>query len=167
MSNQLWINSCCGGGVKYFMVMPKVKNTENTDKFRRVCQRSRRTYCKFIGLPKQSLFNRVVNPHRDRSMSLLLLTLIIEHQLGLVERWVLPDNSCITIHVDIFVYYMAIVVCALWLADSCNNRELLARCPRHIQSVLVIVGILMDDHVMVKRQLSKRASTGQCHLPIL
>ena len=43
-------------------------------------------------------------------MSLLLLTLIIEHQLGLVERWVLPDNSCITIHVDIFVYYMAIVV---------------------------------------------------------
>ena len=43
-------------------------------------------------------------------MSLLLLTLIIEHQLGLVERWVLPDNSCITIHVDIFVYYMAMVV---------------------------------------------------------
>ena len=53
------------------------------------------------------------------------------------------------------------------MADSCNNRELLARCPRHIQSVLVIVGILMDDHVMVKRQLSKRASTDQCHLPII
>ena len=35
-------------------------------------------------------------------MSLLLLTNIIEHQLGLVERWALPDNSFITMHVRYF-----------------------------------------------------------------
>ena len=33
---------------------------------------------------------------------------------------------------------------------SCNDRALLARCSRHIQSVLnLIVDILMDIHVMV------------------
>ena len=33
----------------------------------------------------------------------------------------------------------------------CNDRALLARCPRHIQSVFnLIVDILMDIHVMVK-----------------
>ena len=36
-----------------------------------------------------------------------------------------------------------------WLF-SCNDRALLARCPRHIQSVFnLIVGILMNIHVMV------------------
>ena len=87
------------------MVMPKVKNTE-------IPTNSGGSAKGPGGLTvntAQTMFVRVVNPHRDRSMSLLLLTLIIEHQLGLVERWVLPDNSCITIHVDIFVYYMAIV----------------------------------------------------------
>ena len=37
------------------MGMPKVKNIENTNEFRTVCQISGRTYCKFIGLPKQCL----------------------------------------------------------------------------------------------------------------
>ena len=52
---------------------------------------------------------------------------------------------------------MATIVCAVCLAAkralfSCNDRALLARCPRHIQSVFtcnLIVDILMDIHVMV------------------
>jgi len=43
-----------------------------------------------------------------------------------------------------------------WLF-SCNDQALLARCPRRIQSVFyLIVDILMDIHVMVNWQLSKR-----------
>ena len=57
-------------------------------------------------------------------------------------------------------------VCSYWLF-SCNDRALLARCPRHIQSVLnLIVDILMDTHVVVNWQLSKRVSIDQCHLTV-
>ena len=50
-----------------------------------------------------------------------------------------------------------------WLF-SCNDRALLARCPRHMQSVFnLMVDIPMDIHVMVNWQLSKRLSTDQCH----
>ena len=52
---------------------------------------------------------------------------------------------------------------ALWLAAkqalfSCNDQALPTRCPRHIQSVLNLIDldILMDIHVMVNWQLSKR-----------
>ena len=51
------------------------------------------------------------------------------------------------------LYYMATIVCALWLAAkralfSFNDWALLARCSRHIQSVFnLIVDILMDFHV--------------------
>ena len=62
----------------------------------------------------------------------------------------------------------------LWLAAkralvSCNDGALLQlpRCSRHIQSVFnLIVDILMDIHVMVNWQLSKRASADQCHLTV-
>ena len=41
------------------------------------------------------------------------------------------------------------------------------RCPRQIQSVFnLIVDILMDIHVIVNRQLSKRVSTEQSHLTV-
>ena len=54
-----------------------------------------------------------------------------------------------------------------WLFH-CNDRALLARCPRHIQSVFnLIVDILMDIHVMVNWQLSKRVSADQYHLAVL
>ena len=50
---------------------------------------------------------------------------------------------------------------------SCNDRALLARCLRHIQSVFnLIVDILMDIHVMVNWQLSKRVSADQCNLTV-
>ena len=43
-----------------------------------------------------------------------------------------------------------------WLF-SCNDQALPARCPRRIQSVFnLVVDILMDIHVMVNWQLSKR-----------
>ena len=161
MSNWLYSNNLG----EFFHGHAKSKKYRNTDKFRRVCQISGRTYCKFIGLPKQCLLE-LSTPIKTGQWACYCWQ-IIEHQLGLVERWVLTDNLFMTIPVDIFVCYMATVVCALWLADSCNDRDLLARCPRHVQSMLLIVEILMDDHVMVKRQLSKRASTDLCHLPIL
>ena len=46
---------------------------------------------------------------------------------------------------------MATIVCAAKQAlCSCNDQALLARCPRHIQSVFhLIVDILMDILVMV------------------
>ena len=44
---------------------------------------------------------------------------------------------------------------------SCNDRTLLARCPRHTHSVL---NLIVDIHVMVNWQLSKRVSADQCHL---
>ena len=65
-------------------------------------------------------------------------------------------------------YYIATIVRALWLAAkrtlfSCNDRASLAMCPRHIQSVSnLIVDILMDIHVMVNYELSKRVSAVQC-----
>ena len=46
---------------------------------------------------------------------------------------------------------------------SCNDRSLLARCPRHTQSVL---NLIVDIHVMVNWQLSKRVSADQCHLTV-
>ena len=50
---------------------------------------------------------------------------------------------------------------------SSNDRALLARCPRHIQSVFnFIVDIPMDIHIMVNWQLSKRASAVQCHMTV-
>ena len=73
-----------------------------------------------------------------------------------------------------FLYYMAAIVRALWLAAkralvSCNDGALLQlpRCSRHIQSVFnLIVDILMDIHVMVNWQLSKRVSADQCHMTV-
>ena len=59
-------------------------------------------------------------------------------------------------------YYMATMARSPWLAAkwarlSCNDQALLARFPRHIQSVFnLIVDILMDIRVMVNWQLSKR-----------
>ena len=60
------------------------------------------------------------------------------------------------------------------LVFSCNDHALflvvtlLAGCPRHnIQSVFnLTVDILMDIHVMVNWQLSKRVCTDQCHLTV-
>ena len=47
------------------------------------------------------------------------------------------------------------------------NFVAVCRCPRYIQSVFnLIVDILMDIHVMVNWQLSKRVSTDQCHLTV-
>ena len=44
---------------------------------------------------------------------------------------------------------------------------LLARYPMHIQSVFnLIVDILMDIHVMVNWQLSKRVSADPCHMTV-
>ena len=44
---------------------------------------------------------------------------------------------------------------------------MLARCPRHIQSVFnLIVDILRNILVMVNWQLSKRVSVDQCHLTL-
>ena len=71
--------------------------------------------------------------------------------------------------------YMATIVRTLLLAVFCNDRAffssndriLLARCPRHIQSVF---NFIVDNHpyghpcLMVNRQLSKRVSADQCHL---
>ena len=73
-----------------------------------------------------------------------------------------------------FLYYKAAIVRALWLAAkralvSCNDGALLQlpRCSRHIQSVFnLIVDILMDIHVMVNWQLSKRVSADQCHMTV-
>ena len=53
-----------------------------------------------------------------------------------------------------------------WLF-SCNDRVLLAWCPRHKQSVFnLMLDILIDVHVMFNWQLSKRLSTDQCHLTV-
>ena len=67
-------------------------------------------------------------------------------------------------------YHMATTVRELWLAVflSGNDLALPALCPKHIQSVSDLkVDILMDIHVMVKWQLSKRVSADQCHLTVL
>ena len=58
---------------------------------------------------------------------------------------------------------MATIIRALWLVAkrasfSCNDRELLAN---------LIVDILMDIHVMVNWQLSKRVSADQCQKAVL
>ena len=56
---------------------------------------------------------------------------------------------------NIKTYCMAKIVrvlrlAAKWALFSCNDRVLLARCPRHIQSVFnLIVDTLIDIHVMV------------------
>ena len=73
-----------------------------------------------------------------------------------------------------FLYHMATIVRALWLATkralfSYNDRALLqlARCSRHIQSVFnLIVDIVMDIHVMVNWQLSKRIFADECHMTV-
>ena len=45
---------------------------------------------------------------------------------------------------------MATVVRTLFWLFSCNDRALLARCPRHMQFVFnLMVDIPMDIHVMV------------------
>ena len=50
---------------------------------------------------------------------------------------------------------------------SCNDRTLQARCPRHIQSVInLIVETLIDIHVVISWQLSKRVSADQPHLTV-
>ena len=67
----------------------------------------------------------------------------------------------------VLFYYMATIVRTHWLAVSCNDQAILARYPRHIQSVFnLVVEILMDIHVMVNWQLSKRVSADQCHLTV-
>ena len=57
----------------------------------------------------------------------------------------------------VFIIWLQWYARSDWLF-SCNDQALLARCPRHIQSVFnfMIVDILMDIHVMVNWQLSKR-----------
>ena len=57
-----------------------------------------------------------------------------------------------------YIYYMATIVLAFWLAAErarfpCNNRALLARCQRHIQPVF---NLIVDIPVMVNWQLSKK-----------
>ena len=67
-------------------------------------------------------------------------------------------------------YHMATIVRELWLAVflSGNDLALPALCPKNIQSVSDLkVDILMDIHVMVKWQLSKRVSADQYHLTVL
>ena len=65
-------------------------------------------------------------------------------------------------------YYMATMARSLWLAAkwarlSCNDQALLARFPRHIQSVFnLIVDILMDIRVMVNWQLSSWPVSHNC-----
>ena len=63
---------------------------------------------------------------------------------------------------------MATIVHVLWLAVerarfSCNDQALLARCPKHILSVF---NLIVDIHVMVNWQLSKRVSIDQCHMTV-
>ena len=63
---------------------------------------------------------------------------------------------------------MATIVRTLWSAAkwallSCNDGALLARCPRHIQSVL---NLIVDILVMVNWQLSRRVSADQCHMTV-
>ena len=77
-------------------------------------------------------------------------------------------NCGLLLELIIPYYCMATIIRTLWLAAkwallSCNDWALLARCPRHIQSVLnLIVNIL----VMVNWQLSKRVSADQCHMTV-
>ena len=66
------------------------------------------------------------------------------------------------------IYFMATIVHVLWLAVerarfSCNDQALLARCPKHILSVF---NLIVDIHVMVNWQLSKRVSIDQCHMTV-
>ena len=50
---------------------------------------------------------------------------------------------------------------------SCNGWALLARCPRHIKSVFNLTfDILMDIHVMINWQLSKRVSADRFNLTV-
>ena len=72
------------------------------------------------------------------------------------------------------LYYVATIVCTLWLAAkralfSFNDWALLAMCSRHIQSMFnLIVDILMDFHVnWLIDSCQKRLSTDQCYMTVL
>ena len=100
---------------------------------------------------------------------------VLENKYFLKRRLTWPANiESDSIPWITFLYYVATIVRAFWLAAkralfSCNDRALLqlARCSRHIQSVFnLIVDILMDVHVMVNWQLSKRVSADQCHMTV-
>ena len=72
----------------------------------------------------------------------------------------------ITTRIQNVNYYMATKVRVFWLAAklakvSCNDRALVARCPRHIQCVF---NLIVDIHVMVNWQRWKRVSADQCHM---
>ena len=73
---------------------------------------------------------------------------------------------------NIKTYCMAKIVRSLWLAAkwalcSCNDHSFLARCPRHIQSVFnLIMGILINIHVMVDWQQLKRVFVDQCQMTV-
>ena len=98
---------------------------------------------------------------------------VFENKYFLKRRLTWPANIDFNSWIT-FLYYMAAIVRALWLAAkralvSCNDGALLPlpRCSRHIQSVFnLIVDILMDIHVMVNWQLSKRVSADQCHMTV-
>ena len=106
------------------------------------------------------------------SIRWLCLT-VFENKYFLKRRLTWPANIDFNSWIT-FLYYMVAIVRAFWLAAkralfSCNDGALLQlpRCSRHIQSVFnLIVDILMDIHVMVNWQLSKRVSADQCHMTV-
>ena len=76
------------------------------------------------------------------------------------SSWDLPFNNK--------NYYMATIVRAVQLAAEraifpFNDRALLALCPRHIQSVF---DLIVDIHVMVNWQLSKKVFADQNHMTV-
>ena len=80
----------------------------------------------------------------------------------------LRDSSKTKKQYNTIIICMATMARSLWLAAkwarfSCNDQALLARCPRHIQSVFnLIVDILMDIRVMVNWQLSSWPVSHNC-----
>ena len=107
-----------------------------------------------------------------------LLTLRSLHMNNLRMKLINPLNPNTDQHefppynIKTYCITMATIVRTRWLAAkwalcSYNDRAKLARCLRHIQSEFnLIVGILIDIHVMVDWQLPKRLFADQCHMTV-
>ena len=81
------------------------------------------------------------------------------------QFWWTPPSYLVVLCISILIIWLQQHARSDWLF-SCNDRPLLARCPR--QSVFkLIVDSLMDLNVVFNWQLSKRVSADQCQLTVL